>query len=271
MAEIGEKIVRERKKLARRKGRPKKEEAKSIYKELITNSNFEDFYRTSKFLETKETPRALLSVKINENIEMVLITDSNLLFLNKKTTSDVSLKRVKLKGIIPLKSIKKFKVPAGQTDGSFLIELEDGDLYRSEPLYAKVLNQIKEQLTDLVTGTADYLASEIAEKEVSDEDNDKSKNKDEKKDQEDLKNLNEKKDNIVTVRDKLDKLIGKVDQDEDKNQWEHKIISGPVLSGQDELEEKLDSLGEYGWELVDTQRHSVMSKQHAVCFLKRKV
>lgn len=55
----------------------------------------------------------------------------------------------------------------------------------------------------------------------------------------------------------------------DEKSLTHKIISGPILSGQDELEEKLNELGKSGWVLVDTQRHSIAGKQHAVCFLRK--
>ena len=49
----------------------------------------------------------------------------------------------------------------------------------------------------------------------------------------------------------------------------HKIVSGPVLSGQDQLKKKLSRLGDRGWSLIDTQRHSIAGKQHAVCFLRK--
>ena len=56
----------------------------------------------------------------------------------------------------------------------------------------------------------------------------------------------------------------------EKSKWDHKIVRGPVLSGQGKLSKKLQGLGDLGWQLVDTQRHSIGGKQHAVCFLKRK-
>lgn len=109
---------------------------------------------------------------------------------------------------------------------------------------------------------------EIPEQEVAkgeesesekDEDGGNKKSEDEKDEEE-----------VVGIRDKLDQLIDKIDQKENKSRWKHKIISGPILSSQEELEEELNDLGESGWELVDTQRHSIAAKQHAVCFLKKK-
>jgi len=82
---------------------------------------------------------------------------------------------------------------------------------------------------------------------------------------------NEKKEKeVVSIRDKLDELIAKVDQEDDEGRWKYKIISGPILSGESKLQSKLNKLGRSGWELVDTQRHSMMGSQHAVCFLKKK-
>ena len=78
-----------------------------------------------------------------------------------------------------------------------------------------------------------------------------------------------KEDEVVSVRDKLDRIIAKIDQEGDK-EWRYTIVSGPVLGGQNKLQSKLNRLGRNGWELVDTQRHSVMGKQQAVCFLKKK-
>ncbi len=95
----------------------------------------------------------------------------------------------------------------------------------------------------------------------------------EAKESEESKEEKEKSDKeeeeIVTVRDKLDKIIEQMDQEGGESRWKHKIISGPVLSGQSKLQSKLNKLGKSGWELVDTQRHSIGGKQHAVCFLKK--
>jgi len=55
----------------------------------------------------------------------------------------------------------------------------------------------------------------------------------------------------------------------DSGKRDHKIISGPVLSGQEQLEKELSRLGDRGWGLIDTQRHSIAGKQHAVCFLRK--
>lgn len=87
----------------------------------------------------------------------------------------------------------------------------------------------------------------------------------------------EQNDKLDEVNDQLSKLLAlqnqiieQMDQEEGGSRWKHKIISGPVLSGQDKLQNKLNELGKSGWELVDTQRHSIAAKQHAVCFLKKK-
>ena len=53
--------------------------------------------------------------------------------------------------------------------------------------------------------------------------------------------------------------------------WLHKVVSKPVLSNQKELQNKLNKLGRKGWRLIDTQRHSIAGKQHAVCFLRKEV
>ncbi len=56
-----------------------------------------------------------------------------------------------------------------------------------------------------------------------------------------------------------------------KGHWKHKVVTEPVLSNQKKLQDKLNRLGKTGWKLVDTQRHSMAGKQHAVCFLRKKV
>ncbi len=58
---------------------------------------------------------------------------------------------------------------------------------------------------------------------------------------------------------------------EEKQYWKHKIISGPILSGSEKLQKRLNELGNSGWKLVDTQRHSIAGKQEAVCFLRKRV
>lgn len=65
-------------------------------------------------------------------------------------------------------------------------------------------------------------------------------------------------------------LLGQKVPPAQQDTWEYMIISGPVLAGQELLVEQLNRLGLEGWELVDTQRHSIGGKQVAVCFLKRK-
>jgi len=75
-----------------------------------------------------------------------------------------------------------------------------------------------------------------------------------------------------SVPEKYTKYISKASSNKSARQGkeiEHKIVSGPVLSGQDKLKKKLNRLGNKGWGLIDTQRHSIAGKQHAVCFLRK--
>ena len=252
MAEIGEKEVRERKQLARKKGRLKKGKARSIFKNLITNSDFNDFYHATRFLKTKETPKALLAVTINENIDMVLITSSNVLFLKSQSNEDVKIEGIHLKGVVPFESINKFVLPSSQKKGSFFIESKDNS-YRSGQIPAEIVNGINNQLSNLVTSTSDQLVAETVKDTGSNEDGDNSSNE---------KPVEEK------ILEKLSHIEDKIG---DSVNYKYKIVSGPVLSGSEKLQRKLNRLGNSGWELVDTQRHSIAAKQHAVCFLKKKV
>jgi len=257
MSEASMKTVEERKEIARRNGRFRKKEAKNIFQDLITNSDFSYFYHATRFLAEEETPKAVLATDIDEDIGIILITNSNMLFFNKRS-NEVSLKEV-----ASFDSVKKFDIFISHGEGEFSIKLEGGTSYRSNPVSADLLKELNTQMSELfiniekndepdennVEGKDEY----IEEANVESESKGGSTNG---------KNIKEER--ILEKLSDIEDKIGK------KEEWKHKIVTGPVLSGEEKLQSKLNRLGNIGWELVDTQRHSIMGKQKAVCFLKKK-
>jgi len=251
------KTVRGRKKVARQKGRFIKKEAKSVFKDLITNSDFSFFYNATRFLTEKDTPKAFLSTNIDEDIGMILITNSVVLFFEKRP-NEVSLKEV-----ASFDSISKFDIFISHGEGEFSIKLEDDVSYRSSRLPARLLKKLNTQVTKL--------GAKIKEIEKSRKNNIEDNDEDIKKTSGESKNKSESMDGEDMGKKKiLEKLSDIEDKLGEKKKWEHRIVTGPVLSGEGKLRSKLDRLGKLGWELVDTQRHSIMGSQHAVCFLKRR-
>ena len=141
--------------------------------------------------------------------------------------------------------------------------VEQKNLYELKPLPTERLKKIynEETDTDYDSSTISYAAEVLKERgEISTEE------ANEKQSTADI-NFDEIGDTTSTTN--TTNTTGAINTG--KSEWEHKIVTGDVLSGSNTLEATLESLGKSGWELVDTQRHSIMGKQKAICFLKKRV
>lgn len=245
------------------------------YEDIIKNEgvDLEAFVESCRYLDRDEVPliylEAALVRVVNEGEEFddlepsfryLMFTNQNILFFSRKDNEvKYSIRREKALNIARPQDLHNIipKIIIRDYDGTILeICLNSVDIVKS------ACKEFDCEIKD----TEEILSSNISDLEFQNANTKKSQGK------QGSENPEKVHANEVSDKKSLMKEEGEVDLNpvRQKNiDWQYKIISGPILSGEEQLIEKLNQLGKQGWELVDTQRHSIMGSQHAVCFLKK--
>ncbi len=243
-----------RRKLAVRNSTPSISDARDTLESIISNGSMMKYRKAASFLKEDETPRAWIDAALEgfPNFKFLLTEKSILFFQGGYDAGSGKL----LKQVFSFEDIEQIRsYTIGEKFGGLKITLSNDEMFTIKKIPNGLVDELRDEIATIFTEFD-------AENGISNDQNIEEDSVDPAQIIRQMGSLLEKLQKEFSVE--IENL-GSTERD-----WKYKIIKGPVLSGQDDLNSRLNRLGNNGWELVDTQRHSIAGKQHAVCFLKKR-